>query len=69
MIGTPCKCRCGWSGDDATITSRVCECCGADEPEQETGICPECERDTWWVPKCPACGDGCEWVYAREVTA
>ena len=58
----PITCQsCDWRGTD-DFADRVCECCGADEPKDDPGgICPACKRDTWWLPKCPACGSGCEW--------
>ncbi len=55
---------------------RVCELCGLDEPEEDTGVCPECGVSVWWVPRCPICGKGCTWTYGeimpleyKEITA
>lgn len=50
--------ECHWTGPD-NMPDRVCECCGADEPAEDTGRCHACGRNTWWLPKCPACGSGC----------
>ena len=67
MTGTDfatCTCpSCNWQGTDDK--PRVCEVCGADEPDKETsGVCLECGKNTWWLPKCPVCRSGCDWDYA-----
>ena len=36
---------CMYIGPD-NVEQRVCEVCGADEPEGEPGVCPECGRVT-----------------------
>ena len=67
--GTLCQCpSCLWAGDDALIPGRVCEACGADEPpgEDHGQHCPKCDREVWWLPKCPDCGCGCNWLYGGE---
>ena len=47
---------------------RVCEICGEDEPEGDDHgqHCPACDHEVWWLPKCPECGTGCNWLYGRE---
>lgn len=56
--------ECGWAGDDSDVLDRVCELEAHDEPtgEQHGQICPACRQPVWWLPRCPQCGWGCDWV-------
>lgn len=53
---------------DDYLNTRVCELCGADEPDGDDHgqHCPSCDKDVWWLPKCPSCGTGADFIYSEE---
>lgn len=68
ISGEQCQCpNCGWHGSDMNLP-RVCEIDAHDEPEgdEHNQYCAECDCEVWWLPKCPQCGSGCNWLYGRE---
>jgi hypothetical protein len=68
-IGQVCICtECGWKGCDTGTSGRVCDLEGHDEPEgdEHEQHCPVCDKEVWWLPKCPNCGCGCDWTYTED---